>query len=424
MPNHPITALVNREAETAVLGAVLHNPASLEHLRGYLRPEQFSSPGRRAVYEAMLSLAEQDKPIDEITVVSLLRTRNCLDTAGGPATLAEMVDLTPVTANVMIYAAEVIESWRARRTYEVLQEAAQHIGSAGVVNDELRALRTQLDAIDGAAAGAPVVPFKELLVRFYEWMEADRPAFLAKTWTAIDDRLGGISDARPLYLAALTSRGKTTFGMQTALRNAKHGIPTMVFLLEDDAVKIAGRAISAQAKIEGVRLLHKHLNALDAQDWDSMAEAAEVLSSIPLYVCTPKRPLWPAEIENITRQHIAKHNVQFVVVDHLDRLAATKGTIYDRQSERAEGMADMVTRLRMPVMVCAQINRKGVDDPDLHHLEGSGKIEQTASAAIVLADVLNDEGYVTAIKAKLAKNDSGPKGYTMLADKRNIFTID
>jgi replicative DNA helicase len=62
----------NVEAEDAVVGAVLIDPACLADVLLTLEPSDFYTGRNRLVYEAYLALYEQGKPIDVLTVTTQL----------------------------------------------------------------------------------------------------------------------------------------------------------------------------------------------------------------------------------------------------------------------------------------------------------------------------------------------------------------
>ena len=56
------------EAEEAVLGAILENPAALGRVVESLKPESFYKPAHRIIYDAMLNMFRKNEPIDIVTI--------------------------------------------------------------------------------------------------------------------------------------------------------------------------------------------------------------------------------------------------------------------------------------------------------------------------------------------------------------------
>ena len=90
----------DKDAEQGVLGAIIHNNEAFYQAAELLQPEHFFSPAHRELFKAMIGLTDQGDPIDEITLGNYLKSRNKLEQVGGLVSIPELVDLTPVTANV------------------------------------------------------------------------------------------------------------------------------------------------------------------------------------------------------------------------------------------------------------------------------------------------------------------------------------
>ena len=207
----------DKDAEQGVLGSVIHNNLALGQVRGMLKPDCFFSPAHRDIFIAMCSVEDAEGPIDEITIGNVLKAKNRLESAGGLPYIAELVDLAPVTANVLVYAEIVLEKWQARKAVTVLLDGVDSINATGKLNGQAETVRNALDAIEAAGIGSQAAPAADAVERFTGWLEdQDTPAFKAKTYTRLDELLGGIGDERPTVIAGRTGVGKTTLLTQIA----------------------------------------------------------------------------------------------------------------------------------------------------------------------------------------------------------------
>src|ERR687886_163852 len=77
LPPHSI------QAEEAVLGSVLKNPASIVRVSDFLKPEDFYQQRNRHVFRAMLSLFTDGIPIDYHSVDDRLVQQETWEAAGG-----------------------------------------------------------------------------------------------------------------------------------------------------------------------------------------------------------------------------------------------------------------------------------------------------------------------------------------------------
>src|SRR5260221_14304522 len=99
----------NIEAENAVIGALLIDTDSLNKVADILRAEFFYDPRNQVLFEAIISLFKENKPIDVLTLTSELKRTNKIKQAGGTDYLPEIISQVPTSANVVEYAAIVKE---------------------------------------------------------------------------------------------------------------------------------------------------------------------------------------------------------------------------------------------------------------------------------------------------------------------------
>src|SRR5574343_127942 len=83
------------EAEEAVLGSILINPDVLLDVSGFLAPADFFIVRNGWVYESVLAVYARGEAIDNLTVVQELRNREQLETVGGSAYVAYLINNTP-----------------------------------------------------------------------------------------------------------------------------------------------------------------------------------------------------------------------------------------------------------------------------------------------------------------------------------------
>jgi len=105
----------DKEAESAVLGAVLLNNDALEIVDAVLSKEDFYIESYRTIYGAMLELRGSGTPIDHVTLGQKLIRDGQLERVGGPMALDGLTDSVATVANVEHYAAIVYEQAAMRR---------------------------------------------------------------------------------------------------------------------------------------------------------------------------------------------------------------------------------------------------------------------------------------------------------------------
>src|ERR1700682_5324901 len=104
----PTTALErqlpqNTEAERSILGAILLDNNTLNATLEKLKPEDFFHDHHRRIYQQMIALGETQQAIDLVTLTDQLHRRGELESSGGPAYIAQLMDGTPHVTNIEHY---------------------------------------------------------------------------------------------------------------------------------------------------------------------------------------------------------------------------------------------------------------------------------------------------------------------------------
>jgi hypothetical protein len=109
----------NLEAEEAVLGAILTAGRLLADVAAVLEEADFYRPAHRAIWRAILRLADRGEPTDPVTVLGELDQSGDLADVGGAPFLHTLVQAVPTVANAGHYAQLVAEAARRRRVIDL-----------------------------------------------------------------------------------------------------------------------------------------------------------------------------------------------------------------------------------------------------------------------------------------------------------------
>src|SRR4030088_1898256 len=99
----------NTEAERSILGAILLDNNALNTTLEKLKPEDFFHDHHRRIYQQMIVLGETQQAIDLVTLTDQLHRSGELESSGGPAYIAQLMDGVPHVTNVEHYARIVKE---------------------------------------------------------------------------------------------------------------------------------------------------------------------------------------------------------------------------------------------------------------------------------------------------------------------------
>ena len=104
----------NREAEEAVVGAVLINPEAYYDLAQFLQADDFYIHRHRWIWEAFTRLHEKRIPLDFLTVTQELQSAGQLAEIGGPAYLTALLNQVPTSLHAEAYG-RMVEASAIRR---------------------------------------------------------------------------------------------------------------------------------------------------------------------------------------------------------------------------------------------------------------------------------------------------------------------
>ena len=103
------------EVERQVLAAILLDKTALDRVVSLLKPESFYREAHRQIYQAMLDLYEKGEPVVLVTASEALIKAGQLETIGGRAYLASLLEGVATAAHVEHHAKIVLERYVLRK---------------------------------------------------------------------------------------------------------------------------------------------------------------------------------------------------------------------------------------------------------------------------------------------------------------------
>jgi replicative DNA helicase len=149
----------NLEAEEAVLGAILAAGRLLADVAGQLEEADFYRPAHRAIWRALLRLADRGQPTDPVTMLGELADSGELADVGGGPFLHTLVEAVPTVANAGHYARLVAETARRRRVIDLGIRLAHSDADPAYLAHLAGELADTTSAAHGSQGWEPPVPF-------------------------------------------------------------------------------------------------------------------------------------------------------------------------------------------------------------------------------------------------------------------------
>ena len=415
-------------AEKAVLSAILLDNAAIREIAGQITADDFYVPAHRRLFGAMEELNDANQPVDLTTLSDYLKSRDLLDSIGGPMVLAEIADYEATAANVVYYKDIVRDKSIKRRVIETATEIV-NLGFDPAEPSEqlLDEAESKIFAVGQSQAATSLSPLSEAVLEAADHIDVlmSRSGELTGVPTgfaAFDKETGGLQAGDLFVLAARPAMGKTALALNIA-RNAAidYDKKIAIFSLEMTTRSLVLRLLSADAEVD-FAAFRSGLIAVEAHA--RLMSAAGSISDAKIFIDDSGAPSVLEIRAKSRRLHAREGGLDMVIVDYLQLAHGDRNTQRREQeiSEISRGLKGLAKELDIPVIAVSQLNRgpetrKEDKRPMLSDLRESGAIEQDADViGFIYRDVVynRETEYEDLAELIIAKQRNGPTGTVKL----------
>ncbi len=434
------------DAEKGVLCSILLSPQEALNLCiEKIDETYFHQPAHATIYRIIIELWKELKPIDLITVTQALADQRLLDSVGGPAFLAQLLQFIPTAANVEYYLEIVEEKFLLRSMIAVCtNSAAQCYQEQSDVKTLMDSIESQIFKISESRVKNTIAEIKEqvlLAIDAIEGMHKNKGALsgLSTGFPLFDQMTDGMHASEMIVIAARPSMGKTALAMNIAEHVAIDLQKAVgIFSLEMSSQQLVQRVLCSRAKVD---LKKVRDGFMGTKDMKNLSRAADALSKSKIYI-DDTAGLSILELRAKARRLKDRHDLSLLIIDYLQLLRSNSRRAQDnRQIEIAEisaGIKALSKELSIPIVVLAQLNRESEKrsdgKPRISDLRESGSIEQDADLVGLLYraayfekdDALRSEkeGEAELIIAKQRNGPTGEVPLTFLKEYTRFETRD
>ena len=412
----------SREAEEAVVGAVMIDPEVYYDLAQFLQAEDFYIVRLRWIWESFNRLHEQRIPLDFLTVTSDLENMGHLNEIGGPAYLTALLNQVPSSMHAEAYG-HIVEATAIRRR---MLTAANKIATLAydeheLVDQVMQQAEKEVFNVSERRLKHDVEPIGKVLSDYYERIDdlARRPDDIVGVPTGfkdLDNMLTGLQPSDLLIIAGRPGQGKTGFLLSIA-RNAAltHKKRVGIFSMEMSNEQVVQRLISQET---GIDSQHLRTGKLNESEFQLFSQAVEVLSDTKIFLDdTPA--LTPMQLRTKCRRLHMEYGLDLIIVDYLQLMNSDSRNDNRVQevSYISRNLKVLARELNVPVLAAAQLSRaveqRTDKRPVLSDLRESGSLEQDAD--IVMFIYRPDQYEKDSVKQNVAeimisKHRNGPTG--------------
>lgn len=476
----------SEEAETSVIGGILVHARFFPEVAAELVADDFYHPALRAIFEAMVNLDADSKPIDSLTVETQMRGMETFDKLRafkGREYLLDLMGRVVTAENIGYHAGIVRRKANVRRLVETCRAIADEgMAEYGDDDDFIARSEAKLAAAGGRRDSARVATYEEVLHQTIKNMELrfERKQVVTGVpsgFRDLDLMTGGDQPGDLVIVGARPSMGKTALAMNEVLRAATMGVPCrhcakiisftarrcphceadapagdhddprfphIVFSLEMSKEALVERNLCSTAYVDSMDV---RAGRLSSKDWIRITTVAGQTADAPIQIDDTSSPTLQ-EIRAKVRRW--RSNARYfppnrperfgrVVIDYLGLIGGVSSDEHNnhRATEIGKitaGLKALAKDTRCAVVVLCQLNR-GLESrtdkrPVLSDLRESGAIEQDAD---VIKFIYRDEVYSKdeckpedrgIAEVIIGKQRNGPTGTVRLRFKKKFTRFD
>ncbi|NCC68841.1 MAG: replicative DNA helicase, partial [Clostridia bacterium] len=382
------------EAEQAVIGSMLIDPACIPDVLNKARTDDFYLESNRDVFDTISNMYIYGHTVDPITVLDQMRVRGVIKD-NSQSYLLELMQVTPTAANVMKYVDILREQSLLRALLKVGNDVTEMVhGGAGEADTMLEAAERKIYALRQGRTIGGLTKISNVIQDVYNQISViaatgSKMPGLPTGLTDLDNAILGLNKGDLVLVASRPGMGKTSIALNIAMHVAKTSQKTIaIFSLEMSREQLAIRLLAGESLVDSQKLL---TGRLSQPEWQRIGSAASAISETEILI-DDNPALSVAEMNSQCRR---LDNLGLVVVDYLQLMqSAGNGHTYAGESrtqavsEMSRMLKIMAKELNVPVICLSQLSRANEGRtnkrPVLSDLRESGAIEQDADIVIGL----------------------------------------
>ena len=427
-------------AEQAVIGSMLIDPRCIAEVIKKLRGDEFYVRANRDVFETIAAMFAFGQTVDPVTVLDQMKVRGVYEDSS-PSYLAEIMRVTPTSANAMEYAAIIKDRALLRSIGTVADEINTMVyEGSGEADSVLEAAESKMYALREGRGSAGLREIRHVIQNVFDTMSeaaasGSKIPGLSTGLPDLDNMILGLNKSELILIAARPGMGKTSIALNIALSVAMtQRKKVAVFSLEMSREQLATRLLSRASLVPSTNLL---TGQLSDQQWRDVAAAANTLSASEILI--DDNP--SLTVSDMNAQCRMVKDLDLVVIDYLQLMqSAGSGHSWSNES-RTQALSDisrmlkiMAKQLNVPVICLSQLSRANESRTDkrpmLSDLRESGAIEQDADVVIGLSR----DGYYNrecenpnlaeAIVLKNRKGQTGTVNLTWVPEYTTFYSVE
>ena len=412
------------EAEQSVIGSMFIDAEAIAAATEQISGEDFYNRQYGVVFDTIVELNNEGKPIDFVTLQDRLRSKEDVPPeVSGLDFLTNLIAAVPTSANIKYYAGIVAEKATLRRLIRTNEEIANTCYSGKESLDTiLESTESKINEVVQKKNVKEFVPIRTVVMNAMDKIEKASKLHgtvtgIATGFIDLDYRTAGMQPSDLVLIAARPSMGKTAFVLNLAQHMAfKKDVPVAIFSLEMSKEQLVNRMLSLESHVDAQKIRTGRLND---EEWMNLVEGSANIANSKLFIDdTPGITL--SAMRSKCRKLKMEHDIQIVIIDYLQLMTGSGKSSDNRQQEISEisrSLKALAREMQAPVVALSQLSRacetRTDHRPMLSDLRESGAIEQDADVVMFLYrdDYYNKDSEMKDMaEVIIAKQRNGPIG--------------
>ncbi|MBQ6116941.1 MAG: replicative DNA helicase, partial [Oscillospiraceae bacterium] len=327
-------------AEQAVIGSMLIDPQCIPDVLDKLKADEFYLKRNRDIYETVYAMFAYGQTIDPVTVLDQMKVRGVYEDTLD-SYMAEVMRMTPTSANVLEYAAIVRDRALMRRLGETADEINKMVGEGtGEADAMLEAAERKIYALRQGRNVGGLLPISGIVQNVFDNLNeaaasGNRIPGIPTGLPDLDRMILGLNKSELILVAGRPGMGKTSIALNIALHAAMHeGKTIAIFSLEMSREQLVSRLLSKAALVPSQNLM---TGQLTPQQWRDITDAAQQLSMTDIRI--DDNPTLTVSEMNAQCRRIPK--LDLVIIDYLQLMqSAGSGHSWSNES-RTQAVSDI-----------------------------------------------------------------------------------
>jgi replicative DNA helicase len=397
----------NFAAESSLLGALLFNNSSIQHVDDFLLSKHFYVPIHGKIFEIIKSLHQRGLLASVVTISASLSGENFFknNQSAAESFLENLVQNSALSTEVYGLGRHIFDLSVKRQIAEISEsiivKLADPSDQTSAIDHIIAAEKRLSDLAMHGDSSRDYQKISDIAFSVLEKIDFSkknegRLVGLPTGFSDMNKILGGLQNSDLIIIAGRPGMGKTSFALSLSLNIAEFIRDQKIvsegsiafFSLEMSDEQLVTRLISMKSNVNSARIRNGHVRD---DEFSKISLACNNISELGLII-DDNPAISIGELRNKARRIMRKEKLSAIFVDYLQLLRgnnkSSEANRVNEISEISRGLKSIAKELDIPVIALSQLSReveKREDKkPHLADLRESGSIEQDADIVMFI----------------------------------------